>query len=211
MKRFLWLLILLLPASHASSQVDLISWTGFKLSTSLDEKTKFEMKPIVRNNNDLSDFQNASLDLSINRKLGKGWYAQNLYRHWIFPDGRRVNFLWFDIGYVSNLGNSNASSGTYARLHWALDTGGQTIADFIRVKQTFRFLNDKKFVPTVAVEGWYRFTGGADFALYRIEPGFIWKIADAYALSFQYRIQRRESAPAPADGDHLVTTISYTF
>ena len=154
-----------------------MSWSAFKISTHADDKTKIEVKPIVRNDNNLSDYQNSSIDFSIRRSIGKKWYAQHLFRHWFIPEGPRRNFIWFDVGYVTPIGNTRLSSGTALRLHWALDTGGQNLADFLRIKQTFRFFNNNKFTPTIAVEGWYRYSDHSDFALYRIEPGFIWKIS----------------------------------
>ena len=202
------LFLIFISTMSAHTQRDLISWSAFKLETSIDEKTKLAVKPIVRHNNDLSSYQNTSVELIINRKLGKKWFAQYLYRHWIWPDDPRVNFHWFDAGYNTSLGPTFNSSSAI-RFHISTTANRQS-ADFIRIREKISFAKGK-IKPNVQFEAWWRFDKNSEFSLIRIEPGFSWSIAPGVSFTFNYRIQTKYGDFGPPTEDHLVSSLNYSF
>jgi len=189
-------------------QRDLISWTAFKIETSIDEKTKFAFKPIVRHKDDLSTYQNTSVDFVVNRKLGNKWFGQVIYRHWFWPDEPRINFIWFDLGYNTVL-NDKLKSSTAARIHWSLSEGRQS-ADFIRVREKITF-GKGKVKPNIQIEGWMNIDQEVEFSVFRIEPGLAWSIAPGVSLTMNYRIQTKYGVHGPSNQDHLVSSVNYSF
>ncbi|MDG2448643.1 MAG: hypothetical protein P8M34_03365 [Saprospiraceae bacterium] len=204
----LLLLFLTLFFLRAEAQRDLVSWSAFKIETSANDGTKFAIKPILRHNNDLSTYQNTSIEFIVNRNLGKKWFAQYLYRHWIWPDEPRVNFHWFDAGYNTSLGNSLKSSSAI-RFHISTTSNRQS-ADFIRIREKISFAKGK-IKPNIQLEAWWRFDNESEFSLIRLEPGFSWSIVPGVSFTFNYRIQTKYGNFGPPTEDHLVSSINYSF
>jgi len=169
------------------------------------------MKPILRNNNDFSTYQNSSIDFVLNRKLNKGWYVQHLFRHWFIPDGKRRSFLWFDLGYFINIEALRISTKSYIRLHWALDTKGQKLNDFIRFKHSIMPLLNSNFLPFIAVEFWLQLNDIQSFRRYRVESGFNWAILESYSLSLAFRRQGDNNSSPDIKVNHYLSTLTYSF
>ena len=201
-------LFLALLTIRGEAQRDLISWSAFKIETSIDDRTKLAFKPILRHNNDLSSYQNTSIEFIVNRKLGEKWFAQYLFRHWIWPDEPRVNFHWFDAGYNTSLGSSLKSS-TAIRFHISTTSNRQS-ADFIRIREKISFAKGK-IKPNIQLEAWWRFDKESEFSLIRLEPGFSWSISPDVSFTFNYRIQTKYGNFGPPTEDHLVSSINYSF
>ena len=68
------------------SQTDNILWSSIQLQKSISEKTILSIKPIFRFDNDLSSYQNTSIDIIAKHKFNKGWSVQLLSRSWFKPD-----------------------------------------------------------------------------------------------------------------------------
>lgn len=163
----------------------------------------------MRHNNDISSYQNSSIDLAINRKIGKGWYVQHIWRHWWIPEGKNWNFVWLDLGYGTKLESVKLAYSTFVRIHWANDTGISQLTDFLRFKQTIKPIINSKIVPFLSYEGWWLLNDITNFSRYRIETGFSWSISNDYALTLGYR--RQADPDVDNKVNHFITNLKYSF
>lgn len=183
MKKIFFLLALV-STLLVSAQADNINWSSIQLQKKLSEKTTFNFKPIVRFNNDFSEFQNGSIDISVNRKLGKGWSAQLATRTWFIPDAKPRQFIWIDAAYGFKIKNIKIDQ--RARMHWALDINDREDADFIRYSLRFMYNKGKKVKPFIGVEPWFRLNDVEQWQRVRYMPGVSWAINNKYGLTFMY-------------------------
>ncbi len=208
MLKYTILLLLLIPMIQVSGQTaDNVLWAAFKLHKKLDPKTSVALTPIVRLNDDLSDYQNFSIDLSIKRKIADNWSVQLLERTWFIPDAKIRQFLWFDIIFSKKLKDFNISSSL--RLHYALDLYDNKDGDFIRWKTTLKLLSLGKFQPFVSIEPWFGFNGANEFQRIRYEPGMTYKINDRFGLLAMYRREATMNLEPERNFNMLVVTLSY--
>lgn len=208
MLKYLIVLFLTIPIIQLSGQTrDNVLWASFKVQKKLDQKTSMALAPIVRLNDDLTDYQNFSIDLSIKRKIAKEWSLQLLERTWFIPDAKIRQFIWFDVIYSKKLKNFNISSS--ARLHYALDLYGNTDGDFIRWKTTLKLLTLGKIQPFIAIEPWYGFNGANEIQRIRYEPGLTYKINDRFVLLAMYRREASINIEPENNLNMLVVTLSY--
>ena len=186
MKRIV-ILLLLCPLAYANAQDDYIAWSSVQLQTALSETTKISLKPIIRHNENLSQYQNISVDIFVNQELGNGWNGQLLSRTWFLPDSRYRQFVWIDISKKYVIQRVTVSN--RLRYHWAFEINGIPDPVYLRWKTRVLGRNDCKFQPFFQIEPWLRVDGVYQFQRIRYEPGFIWQISDGYAVDFQYRIE----------------------
>ncbi len=155
---------------------------------SIDEHYSIALKPIVRHKNDISDYNNSSIDLSLRRKIGKGWHLQGLTRYWFIPDNTDRFFLWFDIGYSKPVGKSKLS--TALRYHHAFDIKDRIDPDFVRLNTTWSFPSMGKITPIFSIEPFLRVDTLGKVTRMRYEPGIKWKITDKVVFTGKYRIEK---------------------
>lgn len=168
---------------------DHIIWATLKLQKQLNPKTSVAFTPIFRFNDDISNYQNMSIDVSAKRKVAKDWSVQLLARTWFVPDDQDRQFLWLDVIYGKKF--KHIQIGSFVRYHFAFDIKDRTDADFIRWKTTFTLLSFGKFKPFVAIEPWWRLEGVNDFQRMRYEPGI--KYDASKELSFSAVLRRETS------------------
>ena len=178
-------IVLLLFPLTSLSQTDNVLWSSVQFQTKLSETLTLNVKPIVRFNEDIGDYQNTSLDISVKKTFNKGWSAQVLERTWFLPDARPRQFLWADIGHSSRIKKLKIDN--RLRWHWALDINDRMDPDYFRLFHRVNFFTDKKFIPYFGFESWFRVNGENQFQRIRIEPGFKWNFAKNYQLDLQYR------------------------
>lgn len=181
MRLFFYFLILL--SSIGFAQNDNVNWSSIQLQTKLSEKITFNVKPIFRFNEDISNFQNASIDIFANYNLGKGWSAQLTSRTWFIPDQKNRQFIWPDIAYSFSKGNFKLNN--RIRYHLALDINDRNDPDFIRYIVQLSYTKGR-LTPFLAVEPWFRLNGVQQWQRVRYIPGVSYKLNNKYSLSFTY-------------------------
>ena len=204
--RFIFLLFFFVGLTQVRAQDDYIAWTSFQLDHDLSEKTKLGLKPIFRNNNDLSQYQNMSIDLLLKQDLGKGWSTMFLTRSWFIPDGDYRHFLWADIAYATT--HKSIKISNRLRYHWALDLNDNQDPDYLRWSARITFRNKKKFQPFFQIEPWYRTEGIYQFQRIRYEPGFSWKLSQRFKLDFLFRIEKFFNVTIERQFNVFVTNLS---
>lgn len=175
-KFILVVLVIVIWLPSQAQTDDNIIWAIFKMTKSLSDKTSIAVTPIVRINEDVSNYQNTSLDLSIRRKLGKSWHVQLLERTWFIPDQKIRQFLWVDVGWSKSFAKTKLAS--HVRLHHAMDINDRNDPDFIRWLTKFSFPRIGAFTPTFAIEPWLRLNNFNEIQRMRYEPGVTIKLAD---------------------------------
>ncbi|NNF35785.1 MAG: DUF2490 domain-containing protein [Saprospiraceae bacterium] len=172
--------------NNAYSQIkDNINWSSIKVITPIDEEISFSITPIIRFNNDLSSYQNTSIDLAIKKNISEKWHMQLLSRTWFIPDEAGRQFIWFDVGYNFPLRNFKIASHT--RLHLALDINDRNDPDYLRWKTTFSLPSVGRVVPFVAIEPWLRINDDLQLQRMRYEPGCHLSLKQDIKLSLTYR------------------------
>ncbi|MBT8287803.1 MAG: hypothetical protein KJO00_07270 [Bacteroidia bacterium] len=187
MKKILFL-FLVVHSLLLHAQDDYISWSSFQLQTDLTDKSVLSVKPIFRHNENLSRYQNMSVDIIFKQNLGKGWSGQLLSRSWFIPDSDYRHFIFFDI--ANTFGKNQTKVTNRLRYHWAFEIAGNTDLDFFRWATNISFFNKKKLRPYVTIEPWLRADGIYQFQLIRYEPGIKWIFNEKLSLDFQYRIEK---------------------
>ncbi len=207
---FLLSLFLFFSTSTKAQTNDNIIWASMKLQGNLDSKTSFAIAPIFRLNDDISDYQNMSIDISLKRKLGKRWAIQLLERTWFIPNGTNRQFLWLDVMYGQKLGNIHLSSGL--RYHYALDIKESVDADFIRWKTIFSLLNLGKIKPFFGIEPWFRTDGKiGDFRNIRYILGFNYKLGKQLGLGLKYWRQETMNIEPSGNFNIYLVNLSYVL
>lgn len=186
---------------------DRVMWNTLKFTKSIDSKTSFAVTPILRLNNEISEYQNTSLDLSIRRKVGKGWHIQLLTRKWWIPNAPDRQFLWLDVGYTKNYEKTKLAS--HVRYHYAIDLNGRPDNDFIRWKTKFTFPAIGKLKPHFAIEPWLRMNGFGNLQRMRYEPGLSYKTSDRTDLTLVYRFERSTNLDPGFRIDMVVLELQY--
>ncbi len=182
---FLQVAILLLSVSYLQAQADdNIIWASVSLKQNIKEKTTLALTPIFRLNDNISDYQNMSIDYSIRRKLGKGWSTQLLGRTWFVPNAKNRQFIWLDVAYNKKF--EKIGLGSLVRYHYAVNFPEQSDDDFIRWKTTFSFLGLGRVTPFFAIEPWFRLDGVGKFQRIRYQPGVKIGITDRVAATMVY-------------------------
>jgi len=202
------LFVLLLAAPSLIGQDDdNILWSSIQLTKTIDDKNSVAFKPIIRHNEDISNYQNFSIDASYRRKLGKGWHAQFITRYWFIPENTDRYFMWYDIGYGKKINNSKLSS--HIRYHNAIDIKDNVDPDFFRWKTKWTFPAMGKFTFEMSLEPWYRVDTVNDFVRMRYEPGVNYKINDNWVFQVVYR--RENNKGDARDFNAGVINLGYKF
>jgi hypothetical protein len=200
-------IVLIFFFSKITAQTDNVIWTSFQLQKDVSKNASISIKPTVRFDNDISSYENTSIEIIAKQKFAKGWSAQFLNRLWFVPDQTNRNFIWFDLAHGFNLNKLKISN--RLRLHWALNLNDSNDPDFFRWQTKFSFLNKSKVTPFLAFEPWYRLNKQNQFQRMRYEPGMDWKINSSYTLSILYRREDIFNVPTERFTNFLVLNLKY--
>jgi len=203
------ILVIQFLAYSLIGQTDNQSWSSVRFRSNIDEKTRIDLRPIVRHINDFSTYQNSSIDIVLRRKFGKGWYGQFLARHWFEPNAPNRQFVWGDLGYVYK--NSNISFTNRLRLHVALDLNDITQGDFIRYQSSLTPTVSWKAKPFFAIEPWYQLNGLNKLSRIRYETGLNIPFLKDYNFTFMYRRQDSLNRDPSSSQNQFVMTLTYTL
>ena len=179
------ILILFLAFSTVKAQTDNILWTSFQLQKNVSKKTTINIKPTLRYNDDISSYQNMSVDYFVKQKFGKAWSAQLLGRTWFLPSSPNRQFIWLDVALSKSIHKIKID--TRLRYHWALDINDRSDPDYFRWLTKFSFKNSSTIIPYIGIEPWFRTNTQNQFQRIRYESGFIWSLNTDISINLQYR------------------------
>jgi len=173
----------------------------------ITEKTRFDFKPIIRFNEDISNYQNSSIDISIHHKLDKGWSIQFLSRTWFIADTTNSQFLWWDIAH--QIKTKSVSITNRVRMHLSLNLNNVNPADFLRFQTTLAPNVKWKIKPFINFEPWWQLDNENAFRRIRYEPGLRYSFGDHVSLTTVYRRQDSIGIEPPNKQNHYVLTLLY--
>ncbi len=183
------IIVFLCHSTAFLAQNDHINWSSFQLQKDLSKKTTLNIKPIFRFNEDLSNYQNMSIDVFASHKLNKGWKVQLTSRTWFIPNQKPRQFIWPEISHGFSKGRLKIDN--RLRYHLALDINDRNDPDFLRWSVRFMY-NKGNVKPFLAFEPWLRLNGIEKIERLRYMPGINWKLNNKYSISFIY--WKQESA-----------------
>jgi len=167
-----------------NSQADLRSWTTVQLDYKANDRLNIKLRPIVRHKDDLSNYNNTSIDFSLHYKLNQHWSMMLLERHFFIPDKGDREFLFFDVTRKDKLSSKLAFSNRF-RYHLGLNLTNLD-PDFIRYQPTLSLKTNKAFSPFVATDLFYRIETVNELAGARYILGFNYKVLKKVNFNFQY-------------------------
>lgn len=206
---FIFILSFAFGSNLQAQTNDNILWASFKVQQNITPKTSLTIRPIIRFNENLTNYQNMSIDISAKRKFGKGWSMQLLSRTWFIPEQKNREFLWVDLAYEKPF--KNISAGTSLRYHYALDINDRKDPDYIRWKTTVTFLKWGKVKPFLSIEPWFRLNGIETFQRIRYEPGLNYKFTKQLSLNMTYRREESLHLSPKKNLNMYLVTLSYTI
>ncbi len=208
LRRVFWcvlLLVFVFPFTGIG-QADNGAWTTFRLRKQITQKTRVDFRPIIRFNNDVSDYQNWSIDIVVNHKLSKRWSVQFLSRTWFLPNSPEGQFLWADITHQAN--TKFFSIINTLRYHGSLDTNEINPADFVRFQTRIVPFVNWKVKPFFMAEPWYQLGEKDAYTRFRIEGGFNIKLDGLNNFTFLYRRQNSIDRVPSNHQNHYVLTLT---
>ena len=188
----LLVLIMSIYGSGLFSQVatEDILWSNLAFSKKFSDRWSAQVKPTVRLNNEIRDYQNTSIDLSVKNSFAKGWGLQFLTRIWFIPNGNDRLFLWADISYGTTIPSLHLHVNQRLRYHQALDTGPNVDLDYFRFIVDLVPATSWRLKPTLSYEQWFILNDVERFRISRLQPGFAYTISDRISFKGQLWRQR---------------------
>ena len=197
---------------YGQGEDDHVNWSFNKFSFNIDEQWKMDITPIVRLNNNISNFSNASIDISINRSIGHGLSAGIVFRSWYFPGRKLRQFIWLDL--VHKLPDIGIPFNIKQRLRWhgELDIYDWKDGDFLRYHLGFLgTFKNSKIQPFFAIEPFYQFNRLNYIERFRIEYGFHLKASKNLKFIAFMRQQEMYNFEETYTQFLWTTGIQYTF
>ncbi len=195
---------------HLNAQVDdNIMWAAVKIQKNFNSKTSVTLAPILRLDDDISHYQNSSIDLSVKHKFAKNWYGQVLSRVWFIPENKYRKFFFFDLGYSQKISQFKISS--YFRTHYALTIKDRKDADFLRWGTTLSLLTYKKIQPFIFLEPFFRLNGENEFQRLRYALGLKLKPSKQLGITVALRPQTSLNTEPDVKVNHIILTLAYTI
>ncbi|WP_291964689.1 DUF2490 domain-containing protein [Maribacter sp.] len=205
----LLILIFLGQSDSGIAQSDLQSWTSIKLSSKINDEVSYAIRPIIRHRNDLSEYDNSSIDISIAFNLGKGFSMAILERYWWLQNGVNRNFWFFDIKHKANLSN-NIGMSNVIRWHIAQDIEIDD-PNFMRWHPTFTFKTQGRFTPYIGTELFFRLDGVNELQRTRHLIGSNIKITNDWSFNLTLWKQDRANLDSQFTQWIIVTTAAYNM
>jgi len=201
-RAFFFLIIFSTCSVSINCQTDNILWAGVKVQKPLSDKWGLALLPYMRYNEDLSAYQNTSVDYSVRYNFSSQWYLQLLGRTWLIPEDPNRQFVWVDIAYIESLPTLSLRWTNRLRWHQALDINNSVDPDYIRYWSQLRLLNKGKIHPLFGIEIWMRTKDTPDLSRIRIEPGLRYDVSPDINLLLMLRRQNFINIEKPR-GDNL--------
>lgn len=191
----------------AQSEADITSWSSVKISHNINDHFTFYGQPIIRHKNDLSEYDDVSIDLSLAYKISSQWSFRFLNRYWWLKDGRNRNFWFIDLKH-SFKANDKISIANILRLHQAFDVDFAD-ADFLRWLPSVSFKVHEKVSLLLATDISLRLNGFNNIQRTRSKVGATYSFNKK--CSFGLQLWKQDSQNPTRDGNLImvVPTLGY--
>ena len=186
---------------------DNIAWLSVSGTTKIAKDWTFNFTPILRLNEDFSEYQIFSLDYAFKNKINVNWSFQVLGRTWFLPNGTQRQFLWPQIVYSHKI--KDIAWSHRVRWHQAFDIEERFDPDFIRYQQQLKYTAWGKFQPFIALELWWGLNGILQIERLRYIPGISYKFNDVVSLSAA--LWRQESLNLTPEMDVNIWRVNLAF
>ena len=203
----LLLIISFLLSGFLQAQHDIVSWTSMEAKLKFPDNAGFNFKPTIRHNNNLSNYTDASIDISFYKKMKGDWQFQFLNRYWWIQEGPDRNFWFIDIAHQFKL-NTSLSIRNVLRWHIAQDIHSRD-PNFMRYQPRLSYNSFKNLKLFIEMQYFYRLDGINDMQRLRYVGGFSWNVNGPWGFNFQYWLQKRVNNPEQLKEHILVTTLFY--
>ncbi len=161
---------------------DNVAWLSpISASTEIKKDWTVSLTPILRLNEDFSEYQNFSLDYTLKKKIDAHWSFELLGRTWFLPNGTNRQFLWPAVSYSHKV--KDIAWSHRVRWHQAFDIEDRTDPDFIRYFQSLKYTGWGKLQPFIGLELWWGLNGTLQIERLRYIPGVQYKINDKLNLT----------------------------
>ncbi len=182
---FIVLFFVMFFANHTQAQLDWVSWSSVQLNYKAGEKFTVKLKPIWRQKNDLSEYDNTSIDVILSYKINKQWSVDINNRHWFLPkDGDDREFWFFDLNHKIPLSSKFVFSNKL-RYHLGVDWNRED-TDFLRWLSKISWKTGKKINPFIGWDFFYRFPDDYVFARLRYKVGATATLSNRTKLTVEY-------------------------
>lgn len=180
----LLLIVAFFAASECTAQTNQVAWLSPKFNYTFDQNWSAAARPIERMDLSEPDHIDISLDLSVARKLGKGFGAQLLSRYFLRPEGApdRI-FIFSDVFHSFRRGKWGFKNTLRHHLatNWRISD-----PDFLRYQPKVTYhLNEKAFV-FLQNDWWLQLGGENAIRRVRYQIGYQFKCDKRTALNMQY-------------------------
>lgn len=207
LKPLIVILFFILIGSVQAQIDDNIMWAAIKIQKNISNKTTLAAVPFLRMKEDISEYQNFSIDLIAKQKLTKGWAVQLLERTWFLPDNKYRQFFFLDVGYGKTINQLKMSS--YVRGHYAIDINDRNDSDFLRWKAKLDLLGLKKVQPFLSFEPFFRLNHENEVQRIRYETGVLYKFNKSFNLLLGYRYETTPNVESVGNLNVLLVTVGY--
>jgi len=179
---------LIYQPARLHAQGDLVSWNSIQLRSKTYQGYSFTFRPIVRHNNNLSQYFNTSVEFSIAKSMNKGFRVQYLYRYWYMGENPNRVFWWFDLSHSFSAG-PKLSISNRVRWHIAMDYLSED-PNFIRYLPTASMRLSDRLSLVAGWELWLQLDGVNSLRRIRPQAGFKYRFTDRLSLNFIYWHER---------------------
>ncbi len=202
------LLFLLFPLSILQAQTnDHLLWTTYKIQQQINRQYSWAIAPMLRFQDNWTSYQNASLDLSLKRRITKTWSLQLLSRTWFIPTQTNRQFLWLDLAYAPSIQQVKVS--TRIRWHQAFNLKERLDPDYVRWKMGVEYQLPGRIHPFLYLELWLRLNQLNQFQRLRIEPGLKYRINSQLQIHFVLRREQTLNLQRLRKDNIYLLTLSY--
>lgn len=210
-KIVLCLFFLSVFSNQMHAQLDWVSWSSVQLNYKAGDKVALKLKPIWRQKNDLSEYDNTSIDVILSYKINKQWSMSVNNRHWFLPNNDDDREFWFfDLDHKIALSPKFTFSNKL-RYHLGVDWNRED-TDFLRWLSKITFNSGKKINPFIGTDIFYRLTDDNVFARARNKLGATASLSKQIKLTVEYwwQISLTEKFNEP-EGNFLVVNLAYNL
>ncbi len=200
-------IIAFLLSINLIGQSDLGSWSSIKWSDQFDDKTSISILPIVRHNQNLSNYSNVSIDVILSFKINKNFSFNFLNRHWWMESGVNRHFWFLDLKYQTKL-SRNIQLSQILRWHQAFDIDVAD-PDFFRTLTTLSFPNNSRFTPLIAADLFFRRNGFEELQRTRYKLGTSYKFNQHWSFNLILWKQDRVNLPTQLTEWIIVPSLAY--
>lgn len=165
-------------------QLDWGSWSSVQINYKAGSQLTFKLKPIWRQKNNFSEYNNSSIDLILAYKIDNNWSLEVNNRHWFIPNGGDREFWFFDINHKIPL-SSKIILANKLRYHLGVDWNREEV-DFLRWLVKITYKTGKKIDPFIGNDFFYRFPKDNVLDRMRYKFGAIATISKKIKLTIEY-------------------------